>query len=74
VDPKFGPTAEALVFTADQRKGLRLADDDEVVPKKEAKELVAYLLSLKQNVNLFEAPMYAPKTNAVEAAAPGAKK
>ena len=43
--------------------------------------LVAYLLSLKQNVNLFEAPMYAPKTNAVngatnavEAAANGEKK
>jgi cbb3-type cytochrome oxidase cytochrome c subunit len=39
----------------------------EVVPTAEAKALTAYLLSLRQDVNLFEAPMYAPtpKTNSV---------
>ncbi len=68
VDPKFGPSSEALAFTPEQRKGLWLDADEEVVPRKEARELVAYLLSLKQNVNLFEAPMYAPKTNAVAGA------
>ncbi len=81
VDVKFGPSSKALDFSEEQRKALRLAPDEEVVPKKQATELVAYLLSLKQNVNLFEAPMYAPKTNGVagvtntvEAASPEAKK
>jgi cytochrome c oxidase cbb3-type subunit 2 len=81
VDVKFGPSSKALDFSEEQRKALRLAPDEEVVPKKQVTELVAYLLSLKQNVNLFEAPMYAPKTkgvagvtNTVEAASPEAKK
>ena len=85
VDPKFGPSPEALPMTDELRKALpralRLEPSEELVPKQEAKALVAYLLSLKQNVNVFEAPMYAPKTNAVsgatnavEAAANGEKK
>lgn len=74
VDPKFGPAANALAFTDEQRKGLNLESDEEVVPKDEAKALVAYLLSLKQNVNVFEAPMYAPKTNQTAGAAAGEKK
>lgn len=42
-------------------------DKFEVVPTAEAKALTAYLLSLRQDVNVFEAPMYAPKakTNSV---------
>jgi cbb3-type cytochrome oxidase cytochrome c subunit len=34
--------------------------DYEIVPKPEARALVAYLLSLGANVSLFEAPMYVP--------------
>jgi cytochrome c oxidase cbb3-type subunit II len=43
----------------------------EIVPKPQARALATYLVSLKQNVNLFEAPMYAPKaagTNATPVA------
>ena len=36
-------------------------DGYEVVPTAEARSLVAYLKSLRQDVNLFEAPIYQPK-------------
>lgn len=72
VDPKFGPSPEALPLTDELLKALpralRLEANEEILPKQEAKALVAYILSLHQNVNLFEAPMYAPKTNSVEGA------
>jgi cytochrome c oxidase cbb3-type subunit 2 len=75
VDPKFGPSPDALPLTEELRKSLpralRLEANQEVVPKEEAKALVAFLLSLRQDVNVFEAPMYAPKTNAVDAVANG---
>jgi cbb3-type cytochrome oxidase cytochrome c subunit len=46
------PSADALKLPA----GFAPAADYEVVPKPEAKQLVAYLLSLRANVPLYEAP------------------
>jgi cytochrome c oxidase cbb3-type subunit 2 len=46
------PSPDALVFP----KGFGPPDGYEVVPKPEAKELAAYLLSLRANVPLFDAP------------------
>lgn len=43
--------------------------DSEIVPKAEATQLVQYLLSLRADTDIFEAPMPAPKTNAAPAAA-----
>jgi cytochrome c oxidase cbb3-type subunit 2 len=40
----------------------------EVVPRREAHALVAYLLSLRHDVSLPEAPVPAPKTNDVDTA------
>ena len=47
------PSPDALSVPGDAPKGF------EIVPKPEAKALVAYLLSLRANVPLFEAPMTA---------------
>jgi cbb3-type cytochrome oxidase cytochrome c subunit len=44
-------------------KELAPADGYEVVPKPEAKQLVAYLLSLNANVPLFDAPYTPPATS-----------
>jgi cytochrome c oxidase cbb3-type subunit 2 len=46
------PSADALVFPKDSAP----ADGYEVVPKPEARQLAAYLLSLRANVPLYEAP------------------
>ena len=46
------PSPDALVFP----KGFEPPAGYEVVPKPEAKELAAYLLSLRANVPLYSAP------------------
>ncbi len=53
---------ESVVLPKEYRTGY------EVVPTSEARALVAYLQGLRQDVNIFEAPMYAPgaRTNAVK--------
>lgn len=55
---EWRPSPDALQFP----KGFVGAPEDgyEVVPKPEARALVAYLLSLGANVSLFEAPMTVP--------------
>jgi cbb3-type cytochrome oxidase cytochrome c subunit len=60
------PSADALELTGE----FAPADGYEVVPKPEAKELVAYLLSLRADVPLYEAP-FSPQ---VPATSPGATK
>jgi len=70
-------TKEKIQGHADPR-ALRLSGEFapeagyQVVPKPEAEALVSYLLSLHAQEPIFEAPIYppAPKTNAVENAAP----
>lgn len=52
-----GSSVDALKFP----DSVKVPEGYEVVPTAEAKALTAYLLSLRQDVNLFEAPMYAPK-------------
>jgi hypothetical protein len=51
------PSSDALQLAA----GL-VPKDSEVVPKPEAVELVAYLLSLKSNAPLYDAPVSVPAT------------
>jgi cbb3-type cytochrome oxidase cytochrome c subunit len=56
------PSADALDLTGE----LAPADGYEVVPKTEARELVAYLLSLRADVPLYEAP-FTPQVVATNA-------
>ena len=50
-------TAAGIFYDASKETG---PPDREIVPKPEAKALVAYLLSLRANAPLFEAPMTPP--------------
>ena len=56
------PSADALDLTGE----LAPAEGYEVVPKPEARELVAYLLSLRADVPLYEAP-FTPQVAATSA-------
>jgi len=67
-DPRkigFFPSPDALVLPAKDAP----APGREVVPLPEARALAAYLLSLRQDGYLFEAPPPLSKTNALEGAA-----
>lgn len=64
------PSPDALVFPANAPKDILPPTGYEIVPSPEAKALAAYLVSLRQEAPLFDAPFSAPaavasaKTNA----------
>jgi cbb3-type cytochrome oxidase cytochrome c subunit len=62
------PSPDALKLPAEYSPG----PDVEIVPRPEAKALVAYLLSLRSDVALFETPLPKDRTNAAPAAATNA--
>lgn len=58
IEPSHGPSPSALRIDG-------LEEGWEIVPKPEARQLAAYLLSLRADLELFEAPVPVPATNRV---------